>query len=115
MIISGLLRFEHSLVLPTAATVRIQVIDATEADAPSRVVAQVEYPASQLTWPALTVPFRLEADLADPRRAYRLRGHVNLDGSGPPDRGDHVSTQSYPLNEDGTFPGAYLNVHPIGP
>jgi putative lipoprotein len=81
-----------------AAQVVVQVEEVSRADAPSRVVGEHRRRNVRLTGPR-SIPFEIVVPqgLLDETGMYSVRAHVDLSGSGEVDRGDLVSTQSYPV------------------
>lgn len=81
-----------------AAQVVVRVEDVSRADAPSRVVGeqrfhQVTLQGSGQVAFEITVP----DDLVDDKAIYSVMAHVDVSGSGQIERGDLISTQSYPV------------------
>ena len=81
-----------------AAEVVIQVEDVSRADAPSVVVAEQRLHGVSLQ-PGEALPFDVEVpgERIDPSSHYSVRVHVDVSGSGDVERGDFVSTRSYPV------------------
>jgi putative lipoprotein len=81
-----------------AAEVVIQVEDVSRADAPSVVVAEQRLHGVSLR-PGEALPFDVEVpgERIDPSSHYSVRVHVDVSGSGDVERGDFVSTRSYPV------------------
>jgi putative lipoprotein len=78
-----------------AASAVFEIRDVTRADAPSTVVGvhrQRDVPVA----PGARLPFAIEVDEVDPRAAYTVRVHVDLDGSGGVSAGDLLTTRAYP-------------------
>lgn len=80
-----------------AAQIIIQVEDVSRMDAPSVVVGEQRLEDVPLDGSA--VPFEIEvpAGLIDERGMYSVRVHVDVSGSGQVERGDMITTQSYPV------------------
>jgi putative lipoprotein len=81
-----------------AAEVVIQVEDVSRADAPSVVVAEQRLHGVRLR-PGEALAFAVEvpSERVDPQSHYSVRVHVDVSGSGDVERGDFVSTRSYPV------------------
>ena len=81
-----------------AGAVVVQVEDVSRADAPSTVVAEQRLEHVPLRdRDHLDFAIDVPADAINPRGMYSLRAHVDTSGSGSVERGDLVSTQSYPV------------------
>ena len=80
------------------ADVVVEVEDISRSDAPSQVVAAQRLRRSHLQ-PGGVLPFKVEvpADRVDERRLYSVRVHVDRSGSGEVEKGDLISTQTYPV------------------
>lgn len=85
--------------IPRAATAYVRVEDVGRVDALSIPFAEVrvEVPAG-----AHGFPFALDVGEHDPRGAYALSVHVDVDGDGEAGVGDYVTMQRYPVLADGT-------------
>lgn len=105
VVVRGQIQLPYAVTLPAEATICVRVVDATEADTPAPVIAEVCYPSGQFQWPSAAISFELAAHLDDPRRDYNVAAHVNRDGVGPPERGDFITAQSYPLRGAASLPG----------
>jgi putative lipoprotein len=81
-----------------AGEILVVVEDVSRADAPSAIVGETRLGRTPLA-PGATIPFSAEVpeNAIDPRAAYSLRVHVDVSGSGEIEKGDLVSTQSYPV------------------
>jgi uncharacterized lipoprotein YbaY len=84
------------------ARLYVRLIDATEADRPSRTVAEtVINPSGTAANPAAVgtrgIPFVLALQSVDPRRRYIVAAHLDLDGDGKVSPGDQINAQSYPV------------------
>jgi uncharacterized lipoprotein YbaY len=92
----------------------VQVEDVSRADAPSPVVAQQRQPDVALNARA-ALPFELTvpADRVEPRHSYSVRAHVDVSGTGSIERGDLISTQSYPVLTRGYGDEATVTVRPV--
>src|ERR1700676_2826791 len=80
------------------ARLYVRLLDATEADHPSRIVAEtVIDPLASGPTPAEVgargIPFVLAPQSVDPRRRYIVAVHLDLDGDGKVSPGDQISTQ----------------------
>lgn len=86
--------------VPTeAGAILVVVEDVSRADSPSVIVGQTRLGRMPLA-PGATIPFSVEVPpevAIDPRAAYSLRVHVDVSASGEIEKGDLVSTQSYPV------------------
>lgn len=96
-------RVRGEIVLPAdsparAARIVVQVEDITRADAPSVVIAEQRLDDVPLG-EANELPFAIDlpAQLIDPRAMYSVRAHVDTTGSGTVERGDLITTQTYPV------------------
>lgn len=84
--------------LPAApVTVRTRVEDVSRADAPSIVIG--EQVQTVRLKPGVVIPFAVDVPpgAVDERRWYSVSVHVDVNGSGRPDTGDFLTTQSYPV------------------
>ena len=78
------------------AVVHAYLEDATEADAPARVVAEQHTAVGpRSAGSPATIPFALNGPPLDGSRAHYVRVHVDVSGTGSVRKGDFVSTQSY--------------------
>jgi putative lipoprotein len=76
----------------------VEVEDVSRADAPSQVIGTLRVEGVEVA-PGATLPFAVEvpADAVDERRFYSVRAHVDVSRSGTVERGDLLSTRSYPV------------------
>jgi putative lipoprotein len=81
-----------------AAQVVVRVEDVSRADAPSVVVGEQRFKGTDLA-EAERIPFAVEipAELIDERATYAVSVHVDVSGSGNVERGDLITTESYPV------------------
>jgi len=49
--------------------------------------------------PGEVVPFKIKvpADRIEPNHSYSVRAHIDVSGSGEVEKGDFITTQSYPV------------------
>ncbi len=97
----GHVRFEPGTPGFEGADLRLQLEDVSRADAASRVVARLIVPGVTRSEGADNpIAFSLRSD-AELQKAgsYVIRAHVDVDRSGGVNRGDFVSTQSYPIDQ----------------
>jgi putative lipoprotein len=82
----------------SAPQVVVQVEDVSRADAPSVIVAEQRLRGIRLQR-GETLRFAVEVprERIDSRSHYSVRVHVDVSGSGNVERGDFVSTRSYPV------------------
>ncbi len=80
-----------------AACVLVQVEDVSRMDAPSIVVAEQRIEDVPLDGGRLPFEIEVPAGLIDRRASYSLRVHVDVTGTGEVERGDLITTQSYPV------------------
>jgi len=95
---------EVELVLPEgalplgAARLLIQVEDVSRMDAPSIVVAERRLDGVEMRrLQAQTFDVAVPREAIDPSRSYSVRVHLDANASGNVERGDLVSTASYPV------------------
>lgn len=76
----------------------IQIEDVSRADAPSVVVGEQRVASPRLE-PGAPISFSIEipADRFDEKALYSLRAHGDVSGSHQVEKGDLLSTQSYPV------------------
>lgn len=82
----------------TPAHVLVELEDISRADAPSQVVVCLQVVPGELRGGDL-IPFALEVPVGalNERHLYSVRVHVDVSGSGEVERGDYITTQSYPV------------------
>jgi len=80
------------------ADVIVQVEDVSRADAPSIVISEYRKRHVRLT-PGEVLPFKIKvpADRIEPNHSYSVRAHIDVSGSGEVEKGDFITTQSYPV------------------
>jgi putative lipoprotein len=99
---------------PEAARVVVQLEDVSRADAPSVVVGEQRSEQVRLQGrDRLEFAIEVPADAIDPRAMYSVRAHVDTSGSGTVERGDFVSTQSYPVLTGGAPDEVKIAVRPV--
>jgi putative lipoprotein len=97
-----------------AAELVVQVEDVSRADAPSVVVGEQRLRGVRLP-PGGALQFEVEvpADRVDPHSMYSVRAHVDVSGSGEVEKGDLLSTRSYPVLTRGHGDEAQVEVQQI--
>lgn len=91
------------IVLPTgepgerAVRLVVQVEDVSRMDAPSQVIAEQHIEDVPLDGTSVEFDIPVPAGLIDERASYSIRVHVDVSGSGKVERGDMITTQSYPV------------------
>jgi uncharacterized lipoprotein YbaY len=96
-VVRGAIAFEAGAPALRGATVYIRLEDVTEADAPSRLVAQEVLRGISKPSRGGQIPFEMRTGGIDERASYNVSVLVDLDGDGRPSRGDFSSVQSYPV------------------
>jgi len=95
--ISGTIEF-HDVRQPAGdVTVYVRVEEASRADAPAAMVAQVMLRGVEVAAAAPPLRFELQQIPTVPSGRYVVRAHADVDGDGRITRGDYISTQSYPV------------------
>lgn len=81
------------------ATVYVQLLDVSLADAPSKVVAEevIHDVSFDLDSPS-AIPFSVRAPGLDRRGMYTVMVHVDVSGSGDITRGDYITMESFPVS-----------------
>lgn len=103
---ADVLRLRGRVVLPQepapieAVRVVVRVEDVSRADAPSLVVAESVQDHPPLLGGAVGYAIDVPLERIDPRARYSLSAHVDVSGSGRVERGDLITTQSYPVQAD---------------
>ena len=97
--IHGVILFAATSQAIQGATVYVRLEDVSRADAAARVVREavlrdVTYVPGQAT----PLEWSLEGQALDERGQYAVRVHVDVDGDGHINRGDYISTESYPIS-----------------
>jgi uncharacterized lipoprotein YbaY len=97
-----------------AASVVVRVEDISRADAPAIVVGEQRQDAVRLH-PSATLPFRVEVptEQLNERALYSVSAHIDTSGSGRVDRGDLVSTETYPVLTRGYGTEVRVRVKPV--
>jgi uncharacterized lipoprotein YbaY len=95
--ISGTLEFHDVRRPASGVTVYVRVEEASRADAPAAVVAQIMLRGVEVAAAAPPLPFDLSGIPTAPAGRYVVRAHADVDGDGRITRGDYISTQSYPV------------------
>ena len=96
-------RVRGEVVLPAgdpgerAARLVVQVEDVSRMDAPSVVVGEQQIEDVPLDGSSVAFEIPVPAGLVDERASYSVRVHVDMSGSGEVQRGDLITTQSYPV------------------
>ena len=81
-----------------AAELIIQIEDVSRADAPSKVVGEQRIPNPKLeAGESFSFEIEVPAEAIDDKGLYSVRAHVDVSGSGEVEKGDMLSTQSYPV------------------
>lgn len=76
----------------------IELEDVSRADAASQVVTRMRFPATKIHQPGLILfDLAVPKDAIDEKSLYSIRAHVDINGSGEVERGDYITTQSYPV------------------
>ena len=95
--ISGTIEF-HDVRQPARdVTVHVRVEEASRADAPAAVVAQLSLRGVEVAAAAPPLRFELHDIQTVPSGRYVIRAHADVDGNDRITRGDYISTQSYPV------------------
>lgn len=82
----------------TDANVYVFLEDVSFQDVPSTVIARQVLPnVSHEAGQEKRVPFQLTTEQIDPEANYNVRVRVDLSGSSETQRGDYITTQSYPV------------------
>lgn len=101
MIVSGQIHVPRGELARTTKVVWIRVLDVSRADASSETVAEqrlrdVEIQAGD---GVEAIPFYLDkVGGQDPRADLNVAVHVNWSGSGDIEKGDYLTTRSYPID-----------------
>lgn len=101
MIVSGHIRIPRGPSARTAKVVRTRLLDVSRADAPARIIVEkrlvdVEIPGgSGIEAIAFSLP---DAECVDERADLTVSVHVDWNGSGEIEKGDLVTTQTYPVD-----------------
>ncbi|MEV5503748.1 hypothetical protein AB0M50_50945 [Nonomuraea fuscirosea] len=83
------------------ATLRVRVLDVTEADAPAGPLAELALPALSYDGSAeRRVPFSLPSPAWDPRRTVIVTAHLDRSGTGEVEAGDALTTRAEPASQD---------------
>jgi putative lipoprotein len=101
-LVRGIIVLPSIALPPEAAELIVAVEDVSRADAPAIVVGEMRRRGVRLS-PGATLPFEVAVpdDRIDRRRSYSVRVHIDVAGSGEVDKGDLVTTQSYPVLTSG--------------
>ncbi len=75
----------------------VQIEDVSRMDAPSQVIAEQQIDDVPLDGTSVEFEVPVPAGLIDERASYSVRVHVDMSGSGEVERGDMITTQSYPV------------------
>jgi len=96
-------RVQGEIVLPPGvvpsepASVLVQVEDVSRADAPSQVVGEQRQRVPLSVGRTIHFTVEVPAEAVDDRHLYSVRVHVQVGGSEGVQKGDLISTQSYPV------------------
>ncbi|MGR6920603.1 hypothetical protein ACU635_40745 [[Actinomadura] parvosata] len=83
------------------ATLRVRVLDVTEADAPAGTLAELTLPALSYDGNAeRRVPFSLPSPAWDARRTVIVTAHLDRSGSGTVEAGDALTTRAEPASQE---------------
>lgn len=97
-LVKGEITFEAEAPPFTGATLYVRLENVTVADTASEVMA--EYAERDVAFDPKTknvLSFAITANSPDPRTAYAVRVHIDIDGDGEVSQGDFISMQSYPV------------------
>jgi uncharacterized lipoprotein YbaY len=100
--VTGTIRWQGHPKLTARTRLTVRLLDVTEADRPSQVVAEITLDPMRSISIApdtgeLGVPFALTPEFVDPRRRYVVAAHLYLHAEGKVIPGDQITTQSYPV------------------
>lgn len=83
------------------ATLRIRVLDVTEADAPATPLAELTLPSVSYDASAeRRIPFTLPSPEWDPRQTVIVTAHLDRSGSGEVEIGDALTTRAEPPSQE---------------
>jgi len=84
------------------ATVYVQIVEVSLADAPSNVVAEEVIPDFQIDMDNLAeIRFSILTSNLNRRANYDLIAHVDINGSGEITKGDYLTMESFPVSPVG--------------
>lgn len=114
VVVLGSVVIPDDITEPLTGTMIVVVEDVSRADAPSEVVGEHRQAGVTLEAGA-ALPFMIEvpANRINERRSYSVRAHIDVSGSGEIDKGDLISTQSYPVLTRGRGIEARIEVHRV--
>jgi uncharacterized lipoprotein YbaY len=98
--VTGTIRWQGHPKLTARTRLTVRLLDVTEADRPSEVVAEMTLDPMRSIAPGIDepgVPFSLTSEYVNPRRRYVVVAHLDLDADGKVSPGDQITTQSYPV------------------
>jgi uncharacterized lipoprotein YbaY len=94
-IVTGTIEFDAAVDAFVSATLRVFLEDVGMMDAPAKHIA--EHIDHNFTYSGGKVPFQIYGSISHPTSRYSVRVHVSRDGSSDIQKGDFISTQSYPV------------------
>ena len=95
---NGEIVFVDSAISFSNATVYVNLLDTSRADAPSSKIAEqvlrnVRYDSNSHH----NITFHLKAIIDEPKGRYTVSVHVDINNNGRVDKGDFINMQSYPV------------------
>ena len=114
MVIEGGVHFVNVSSSIPHATVYVQLVDVTLADAPSKVISEeiindVSIDMENL----LDLSFSIRAPSLDECAMYTLMVHVDVSGSGEITLGDYITMESYPVSPTESFSHMQVQVRQV--
>jgi hypothetical protein len=98
MLIRGELLVEGDPFDLSGASVHVQLLDTSRADAASITISQFQVQAlARGTTTSDRIPFEFNVDNLDPRGYYILAAHIDINGDGQKSIGDYITMESFPL------------------
>lgn len=94
-IVTGTIEFDAAVDAFANATLRVFLEEVGMLDAPAKHIA--EHIDHQFTYSGGKVPFEIYGIVGNPNGRYSVRVHISRDGSHDIQKGDFISTQSYPV------------------
>ena len=97
-LVSGEILFSENASSFSGATVYVRLEDVSNADAPSKVIAEqilrdISYKAQSKT----PLAFSIHGRSVNAKASYAVRVHVDTDADGEVSLGDYISMESYPV------------------